>query len=58
VVRRRSSGVVRRRRSSGVVRRSSVVRRRRLSLSVCQGRLGGDTWLLLLLCPHRKRIGF
>jgi hypothetical protein len=37
---------------------SSVVRRRRLSLSVCRGRLVGATWLLLLLCPQRKRIVF
>jgi hypothetical protein len=37
---------------------SSVVRRRRLSLSVCRGRLVGATWLLLLLCLHRKRIVF
>jgi hypothetical protein len=63
VVRRRRS-VVRRRRSSSVLRRSRVVRSgvvrrsRRLSLSVCQGRLGGATWLLLLLHPHGKRIGF
>jgi hypothetical protein len=47
------------RRSSVLRRRSSVVRRRsRLSLSMCQGRLEGATWLLLLLCPHEKMIGF
>jgi hypothetical protein len=51
----RRSRVVRR---TGVVRRCSVVRKRRLSLSVCRGRLEGATWLLLLLRPHRKRIGF
>jgi hypothetical protein len=33
-------------------------RRRRLSLSVCRGRLRGATWLLLLLHPHGKMIGF
>jgi hypothetical protein len=54
VVRRRRSSVVRR---SKVVRRRSVVRRS-LSLSICEGRLGGATWLLLLLRPHGKRIGF
>jgi hypothetical protein len=32
--------------------------RRRLSLSVCRGRLRGATWLLLLLRPYGKRIGF
>jgi hypothetical protein len=52
VLRRRRSRVVRRRR-----RRSSVVRRR-LSLSVCPGRLIGAMWLILLLRPHGKRIGF
>jgi hypothetical protein len=41
-----------------VLRRSSVVRRKRLSLNVCRGRLGGATWLHLLLRPHGKRIGF
>jgi hypothetical protein len=68
----RRSGVVRRNmvlRRSSVVRRSGVVRRnmvlrrssmvrRRLSLNVCRGRLGGATWLHLLLRPHGKRIGF
>jgi hypothetical protein len=50
---------MRRRQSSVLGRRSSsVVRRRRLSLSVCQGRLIGASWLLLLLHPHEKRIGF
>jgi hypothetical protein len=49
------SGVVRR---NMVLRRSSVVRRKRLSLNVCRGRLGGATWLHLLLRPHGKRIGF
>jgi hypothetical protein len=34
------------------------MRRRRLSLSVCRGRLGGATWLLLLLRPHGKRMEF
>jgi hypothetical protein len=62
VMRRRSGNVVRRSRvvrRSGVVRRSSmVVRTRRLSLSVYRGRLRGATWLLLLFCPHGKRIGF
>jgi hypothetical protein len=56
----RRSNVVRSRRSS-VVRRSKVVRRsvvRSLSLSICEGRLRGATWLLLLLRPHGKRIGF
>jgi hypothetical protein len=57
VLRRRRSSTLRRRRSR-VVRMSDVVRRRRLSLSVCWGRLGGATWLLLLLRPHKKRIGF
>jgi hypothetical protein len=51
----RRSGMVRR---SRVVRRSNMVRRRRRSLSVYQDRLRGATWLLLLLCPHRKMIGF
>jgi hypothetical protein len=32
--------------------------RRRLSWSMCRGKLRGATWLLLLLCPHRKRIEF
>jgi hypothetical protein len=61
VVRRRRSNVVRRSRvvtRSGVVRRRSVVRRRRLSFSMCRGRLRGATWLILLLRPHGKRIGF
>jgi hypothetical protein len=57
---KRRSSVVRR---SGVVRRQRMygrgpMRRRRLSLSVCRGRLGGATWLLLLLRPHGKRIEF
>jgi hypothetical protein len=30
----------------------------RLSLSMCRGRLGGATWLLLLLRPYGKRIAF
>jgi hypothetical protein len=46
-------------RRSSVVRRSIVVMRsRKLSLSVCQVRLRGVTWLLILLRPHGKRIGF
>jgi hypothetical protein len=57
-MRRRRSSVLRRRRSRVVRRRSSVVRRRRLSLSVCPGRLIGAMWLILLLRPHGKRIGF
>jgi hypothetical protein len=58
VLRSWSSSVLRRRRrSSSVLSRSSNVLRR-LRLSVCQGRLRGATWLLLLLCPHGKRIGF
>jgi hypothetical protein len=36
----------------------TMMRVRRLSLSVCRGRLGGATWLLLLLRPHEKRIEF
>jgi hypothetical protein len=52
----RRSGMVRR---SRVVRRSNMVRRRRRrSLSVYRDRLRGATWLLLLLCPHGKMIGF
>jgi hypothetical protein len=47
--RRRSS-------SSSVLRRRSALRR--LHLSVCRGKLGGATWLLLYLHPHGKRIGF
>jgi hypothetical protein len=43
---------------SDMVWRSSMVRRRRLSLHMCRGRLKGATWLLLLLRPHGKRIGF
>jgi hypothetical protein len=43
---------------SSVVRRSRVVRRRRLGFNVCRGRLGGATWLLHLLHPHGKMIGF
>jgi hypothetical protein len=31
---------------------------RRLSLSVRRGKVGGATWLLLLLCLHGKRIEF
>jgi hypothetical protein len=31
---------------------------RRLSLSVCRGRLGGAMWFLHLLRLHGKRIGF
>jgi hypothetical protein len=61
MVRRRSSSVVRRHgmvRRKNMVRRSMVRRRRRRSLSVCRGRLGGATLLLLLLRPHGKRIGF
>jgi hypothetical protein len=58
----RRSSVVRRsmvvRRSDMVWRSSMVRRRRRLSLHVCRGRLKGATWLLLLLRPHGKRIGF
>jgi hypothetical protein len=56
----RRSNVVRRNREvkmSGVVMMSSVVRRRRLSLSICRGRLGG-AMCLLLLRPHEKRMGF
>jgi hypothetical protein len=51
----RRSVMVRRRRMLG---RGPMRRRRRLSLSVCQGRLRGATWLLLLLCPNGRRIGF
>jgi hypothetical protein len=40
------------------MRSSSMVRRRRLSLSLCRGRLVGVMWWLLLLRPHGKRIGF
>jgi hypothetical protein len=60
VLGRSSSSVLRSQRSSNVVRRrkSCIVVRRRLSLSVCCGRLGGATWLLLLLHPHGKRIAF
>jgi hypothetical protein len=52
--------LTRRRRSNSS---SSVLRRRRsvlrrLHLSVCRGKLGGATWLLLCLRPHGKRIGF
>jgi hypothetical protein len=63
LIRRRRSSVLRRRSSSvfkslssSVMRRrsSSVVRRRRLSLSVCQGRLKGATWLLLLYARTRR----
>jgi hypothetical protein len=50
MTRRRSSS------SSSVLRRRSVLRR--LHLSVCRGKLGGATWLLLCLRPHGKRIGF
>jgi hypothetical protein len=50
--------LMRRRRSMLRWRRSSVLRRRRLRLNVSRGRLGGDMWLLLLLRPHGKRIGF
>jgi hypothetical protein len=49
---------MRRRRSMLRWRRSSVLRRRRLRLNVSRGRLGGAMWLLLLLRPHGKRIGF
>jgi hypothetical protein len=48
--RRRSSSMLRRRRSSSMLRR--------LHLTMCRGRLRGVTWLLLLLHPHGKRIGF
>jgi hypothetical protein len=60
VLGRSSSSVLRSQRSSNVVRRrrSCIVVRRRLHLSVCCGRLRGATWLLLLLHPHGKRIGF
>jgi hypothetical protein len=51
----RRSGMVRRRRMFG---RGPMRRRRRLSLSVYQGRLRGATWLVLLLRPNGRRIGF
>jgi hypothetical protein len=58
MLRRRSSSVSRRSSNSVLRRRNScMVRRRRLNLSLCQGRLVGATWLLLLLHPHEKRIG-
>jgi hypothetical protein len=50
--------LMRRRRSMLRQRRNSVLRRRRLRLNVSRGRLGGAMWLLLLLRPHGKRIGF
>jgi hypothetical protein len=53
----RRSGMVRRRRmyERGPMRRR---RARRLSLTMCCGRLRGATWLQLLLRSHGKRIGF